>query len=99
MLGITSRALPPTAIHQRGWSGQGQEELFQVFPVHACVLLGNALLQTRGNDGEPCPVEGFGHGGELGDDIPAVPPLLQHAGDSGELTLGALEPIDHRREF
>ena len=47
----------------------------------------------------PARSSAFGYGRELRDDVLAVPALLQHAGDSGQLALGALEPVDHGRQF
>ncbi len=59
----------------------------------------DALLQAAGDDGEPGPVQSLRNGRQLRDDVLAVPALLKHAGDSGQLALGALEAVDHRGQF
>jgi hypothetical protein len=88
-----------TLVLARDHLGEGQEKLLQLFLVHCCVLLNDALLQARSNDGKPGPVECFGDSRKLGDNILAVPAFLQHAGNSHELALGTLEPVDHWGQF
>src|SRR5699024_8297246 len=52
-------------------SGQGEEQLLHVLLVESRVGAGQALLEARGDDREAGPVQGLGHRGELGDDVPA----------------------------
>nr|AAS20023.1 hypothetical protein [Paenarthrobacter aurescens] len=87
------------AARKQVWSGEGKEKLFQVLLVHRCVFLDDALLEARGDDGEPGPVECLRYGCELGDDVLAVPAFFKHAGDRGQLALGSLQTIDDRGEF
>lgn len=77
------------------WSGQRKEELLQFLLIHAALFLGQALLQSAGNNGEASPIQRLGYSSQLGDDILAVAALFQHAGHGGELALGALQSIDN----
>src|SRR6476469_9910963 len=77
-------------------SGKGQEELLQGLGVHrvGAVRVGQALLETAGDDGEAGPVEGAVHGGELGHDVLAVAALLDHPQHAAELALGAAQTVE-----
>src|SRR5699024_9308743 len=80
-------------------SGQGEEQLLHVLLVESRVGAGQALLEARGDDREAGPVQGLGHRGELGDDVPAVAALLDHAHHRAELSLGPLEAVDRGCQF
>src|SRR5699024_3148730 len=80
-------------------SGQGEEQLLHVLLVESRVGAGQALLEARGDDREAGPVQGLGHRGELGDDVPAVAALLDHAHHRAELSLGPLEAVDRGCRF
>lgn len=80
-------------------SGEGEEELLQVLLVHCGVFADDALLQAAGYDGEPGPVQSLRHCRQLGDDVLAVPALLQHPSDGRELALRPLEAVDHGGQF
>src|SRR5699024_180487 len=80
-------------------SGVGKEEVFELLLVHRVILAGQALFQSGGNDGEAGPVQGFGDRRQLGYDILAFAPLLDHSGDGRELALGALESVDDGGKF
>ncbi|BAC16866.1 hypothetical protein [Corynebacterium efficiens YS-314] len=75
---------------------EGEEELLHLLLVHRLIRVGQALLKAGGDDGETGAVQRLAHGGELGDHILALSTLLQHAHHGGQLSLGALEAVDHR---
>src|SRR6476469_1606077 len=79
-------------------SGKGQDELLQRLGVHrvGSVRVGQALLETAGDDGEAGPVEGAVDGGELGHDVLAVAALLDHPQHAAELALGAAQTVEDR---
>src|SRR5699024_11185977 len=77
-----------------GRSGEAEEQLLELLAVQVAVRRGQTLLHPAGDDGESGAVHGLGDGRELGDHVLAVPTLLEHAGDGGELPLGALEAVD-----
>ena len=74
--------------------GEGEEELLQFGPVQARVLLLHALLQSGGDDGESCLVQGAGDGGKLRNHALAVPAFFDHACDRRELALGAAQAVN-----
>ncbi len=75
--------------------GQRQEQLLQARAHRLGVLavlpagfdVGHALLQAGGDDRESGAVQRPGGGGQLRDDVLAVPPLLDHPDHSGDLAL------------
>src|SRR5690349_10815873 len=76
-------------------SRQRQEQLLHLLDVQVVgAALGDALLKTRGHDGEAGAVQRLGDSGKLGDDVLAVAALFEHAYDAGQLALGALDPVD-----
>src|SRR5215469_12785307 len=78
-------------------SGQGEEKLLQLLlGYRGTILTRKALPHPAGHDLEAGPVERPGHRGELGDHVLAVPPVLDHRDDPGQLALGTAEPVEHR---
>src|SRR6476619_5001594 len=78
-------------------SGQRQEQFLHRLGVQGVLTVGldQALFQAGGDDGEPGPVDGLADRGELGDDLLAVPALLDHPEHAADLALGAAQPVDH----
>lgn len=78
-------------------SGQRHEEPAELVEVQAPLGVGRreALAHVERDDVEARPSQGAVDGRELGDDVGAVPSLLDHPHDSAELALGALEPVHH----
>src|SRR6185369_9756901 len=70
-------------------SGEREEELLHLLHVHVAgaPVLGEALLEPGGHDGEAGPVQRARDGRQLGDDVLALAALLEHAQDAGQLAL------------
>jgi len=82
-----------------GVSGQREEELLHLRGVVLRVFVQDTLAETGRDDGEACAVQSLARGGNLGDDLAAVTPLLDHGDDAADLTLYALETLERRREL
>src|SRR5665647_2361628 len=80
-------------------SGQREEELLHLRGVVLGVLVEDALAETGRDDGESRAVQSLARGGNLGDDLAAVTPLLDHGDDAADLALYALESFERRYEL
>src|SRR5665811_2579409 len=59
----------------------------------------SALAESGRDDGESRAVQSLARGGNLGDDLAAVTPLLDHGDNAADLALYALESLERRDEL
>ena len=86
------------AVHGRGvrpgWSAEGEEDLLQPGPVGGALVTGeDALFETGRHHDQPGLVQGAGRRGQLGEDLGAVPVVVQHLQDAPELAVDTAEGL------
>src|SRR5215470_13648396 len=83
------------ASRRRG-SGEGEEQLLHLLLGQRGIgVAGQALPHPARHDLEPGPVKRPAHRCKLRDHLGAVPPVLDHRNDPGQLAMGAAEPVEH----
>src|SRR5215469_8872656 len=77
-------------------SDEGAEQLLHLLLGQRGIgVAAQALPHLARHDLEPGPVKRPAHRGKLRDHLGAVPPVLDHRDDPGQLAMGAAKPVQH----